>query len=234
MEFGVGIGALRRPITLWGYRSASKEWSKVASRGESVFEFVFCISILGMGNGEPYGDQRSRHHSFLVGKNLQEDMKPRELIMTKGRTRSLLLILCLCSASFAWNVGHMPATTTTTRRTLLGSAFTGGMAHLVLLPIQPALAKEDCYKDCYKNCRAIVPNDSSSYCEDNCRDYCSQPDRTDGLSGSVSAASGEVGILGGTFGTGTVVKGEDKPPAVSLPGLDFTSPQGRMMIKGNS
>jgi hypothetical protein len=51
-----------------------------------------------------------------------------------------------------------------------------------------------------------------------------------GLSGSVSAEGGEVGILGGTFGTGTVVKGEDKPPAVSLPGLDFTSNKGRQML----
>ena len=39
--------------------------------------------------------------------------------------------------------------------------------------------------------------------------YCIK-NRADGLSGSVSSASGEVGILGGTFGQGTVVKGEDK------------------------
>lgn len=53
----------------------------------------------------------------------------------------------------------------------------------------------------------------------------------DGLSGSVSASSGEVGILGGTFGQGTVVKGEDKPPALNLPGLDFSSAAGRKLLR---
>jgi hypothetical protein len=53
----------------------------------------------------------------------------------------------------------------------------------------------------------------------------------DGLSGSVSAASGEVGLLGGTFGQGTVVKGQDRPPSIAIPGLDFVkSPEGRQMI----
>ena len=41
---------------------------------------------------------------------------------------------------------------------------------------------------------------------------------------------GEVGILGGTFGQGTVVKGEDKPPAINLPGLNFNSDEGRKLI----
>ena len=49
-----------------------------------------------------------------------------------------------------------------------------------------------------------------SYCTDSCTDYCAQDDRTDGLSGSVSAQNGEVGILGGSFGQGTVPKGKDK------------------------
>jgi len=39
-----------------------------------------------------------------------------------------------------------------------------------------------------------------------------------------------VGILGGAFGMGTVPKGEDKPPSVSLPGLDFTSGKGKQLI----
>lgn len=39
-----------------------------------------------------------------------------------------------------------------------------------------------------------------------------------------------MGILGGTFGTGTVVKGEDKPPSVSLPGLDFKSSSGKKLL----
>ena len=48
------------------------------------------------------------------------------------------------------------------------------------------------------------------YCTDTCTDYCAQEDRADGLSGSVSADNGEVGILGGSFGQGTVPKGDDK------------------------
>ena len=46
------------------------------------------------------------------------------------------------------------------------------------------------------------------------------------MSGSTSSAGGEVGILG----TSTVVKGEDKPPSVKIPGLDFTSDKGKKMI----
>ncbi len=54
------------------------------------------------------------------------------------------------------------------------------------------------------------------YCTDSCTAYCAQDDRTDGLSGSVSAANGEVGILGGSFGQGTVPKGEDKVSCISM------------------
>eukprot|EP00804_Cyclotella_cryptica_P013827 CCRYP_020882-RA/>CCRYP_020882-RA protein AED:0.10 eAED:0.10 QI:0/0.6/0.66/1/0.2/0.16/6/1318/488 len=75
------------------------------------------------------------------------------------------------------------------------------------------------------NCKLIAPKDPQ-YCQSNCEDYCSQPDRTDGLSGSVSSSGGETGILGTT----TVVKGEDKPPQVKIPGLDFTSDKGRKLI----
>jgi hypothetical protein len=39
-----------------------------------------------------------------------------------------------------------------------------------------------------------------------------------------------VGLLGGTFGTGTVVKGEDKPPSIKLPGLDFASESGKKLL----
>lgn len=66
----------------------------------------------------------------------------------------------------------------------------------------------------------------SAYCLGNCKDYCDQDDRTDGLSGSKSSDGGEVGILG----AGTVVKGEDKPPSFNLPGLDFNSDKGRKLI----
>eukprot|EP00529_Nitzschia_sp_RCC80_P035273 CAMPEP_0113518170 /NCGR_PEP_ID=MMETSP0014_2-20120614/42711_1 /TAXON_ID=2857 /ORGANISM="Nitzschia sp." /LENGTH=175 /DNA_ID=CAMNT_0000415539 /DNA_START=75 /DNA_END=602 /DNA_ORIENTATION=- /assembly_acc=CAM_ASM_000159 len=90
-------------------------------------------------------------------------------------------------------------------------------------------AAADCYDDCLKNCKKIAPNDPD-YCRNNCIDYCSQEDRRDGLSGSVSAEGGEVGLLGGTFGQGTVPKGEDKPPSVKLPGLDFTSGKGKKLL----
>lgn len=73
----------------------------------------------------------------------------------------------------------------------------------------PAMAVPDCFQDCMKNCKKVAPNDPE-YCLSNCKEYCEQDDRTDGLSGSVSAESGEVGLLGGTFGQGTVPKGEDR------------------------
>merc|ERR550539_2216956 len=87
----------------------------------------------------------------------------------------------------------------------------------LLVPME-AEAKADCMTDCLKNCKLIAPKDTA-YCLENCNSYCAQEDRTDGLSGSVSSSGGEMGILG----TSTVVKGEDKPPSISLPGLDFSS-----------
>lgn len=64
-----------------------------------------------------------------------------------------------------------------------------------------ASAEVDCFKDCFKSCKQIAPKDPD-YCTQNCRDYCAQDDRKDGLSGSVSSEGGETGILG----TYTVVK----------------------------
>jgi len=113
-------------------------------------------------------------------------------------------------------------------------SFVGGMASLFVtsaFPVQVASAKQpDCLADCIKNCKQVVPNDTSNYCRDSCMDYCEQPDRRDGLSGSISSEGGEVGILGGTFGQGTVVKGEDKPPTINLPGLNFQSGEGRKLL----
>lgn len=101
-------------------------------------------------------------------------------------------------------------------------AFTFGS---VMLSPMVASATADCMSDCLNNCKQVAPKDPA-YCADNCKDYCDQDDRTDGLSGSVSSEGGEVGILG----SGTVTKGKDKPPTVSIPGLDFTSKQGRKLI----
>lgn len=93
------------------------------------------------------------------------------------------------------------------------------------LPTVAAQAAADCMTDCLKECKLIAPKDPD-YCNVNCKSYCDQPDRTDGLSGSVSSAGGETGILGTT----TVVKGEDKPPSIKLPGLDFTNASGKKLI----
>lgn len=82
-------------------------------------------------------------------------------------------------------------------------------AAVVVVTPTSAVAVADCFQDCLTNCKKIAPADSA-YCLDNCREYCERDDRKDGLSGSVSAEGGEVGILGGTFGQGTVPKGEDK------------------------
>lgn len=97
---------------------------------------------------------------------------------------------------------------------------------VALSPLPAGAAAADCDTDCMKNCRLIAPNDTTGYCRENCRDYCEQPDRQDGLSGSVGSERGETGILG----FGTVVKGEDRPPSISLPGLDFTSQKGKKLI----
>jgi hypothetical protein len=111
------------------------------------------------------------------------------------------------------------------RRDALASLF---VASSTLLPMNSAVAA-DCYQDCFTNCKQIAPK-NVDYCQMTCQDYCSQSDRTDGLSGSVSNVGGEVGILGGTFGTGTVVKGQDKPPEIKIPGLNFLSDEGKKLI----
>lgn len=88
-----------------------------------------------------------------------------------------------------------------------------------------ANAAADCFTDCVKSCKAIAPKDTA-YCTETCKAYCEQDDRTDGLSGSISSTGGETGILG----INTVVKGEDKPPQIKIPGLDFGSEKGKKLI----
>mmetsp|Transcript_16457 Transcript_16457/g.33877 ORF Transcript_16457/g.33877 Transcript_16457/m.33877 type:complete len:178 (+) Transcript_16457:166-699(+) len=118
-------------------------------------------------------------------------------------------------------VDHNDASIGQSRRdsfaSIMGAFTTVGA--VVLSSPAPASAAVDCFKDCLKNCLIIAPQDKQ-YCTDSCTDYCAQPDRTDGLSGSVSAENGEVGILGGSFGQGTVPKGEDK--------VSFPSSYGKM------
>lgn len=116
------------------------------------------------------------------------------------------------------------------RRSVLAHLLTvGAVATVGVNRPEVAFAAADCFADCMKNCKKIAPKDPD-YCVMNCNEYCAQDDREDGLSGSISAANGEVGILGGTFGQGTVPKGEDRPPSVTLPGLDFSSEKGRKLL----
>jgi hypothetical protein len=117
----------------------------------------------------------------------------------------------------------------TSRRFFLGLIMTVGTVASAVGRPEAAFAAADCFADCVKNCKKIAPKDNE-YCVVTCSDYCSQEDRKDGLSGSISAENGEVGILGGTFGQGTVPNGEDRPPSISLPGLDFNSDKGRKLL----
>ena len=80
------------------------------------------------------------------------------------------------------------------------------------LPSSSVLAVVDCQTDCYKNCLLAAPQ-SQEYCKLSCTDYCADPDREDGLSGSKSNKEGEQGIFGGTVDSiiGTTVV--DRPPS---------------------
>ena len=110
------------------------------------------------------------------------------------------------------------------RRSFL-AAMTVTASSSLLLPQEASGKEVDCFQDCFKNCKQIAPKDQQ-YCLDTCKDYCDQTDRRDGLSGSVSSEGGETGILG----LNTVVKGEDKPPEIKIPGLDFSSGSGKKLI----
>jgi len=113
---------------------------------------------------------------------------------------------------------------------IAGIGSVGVASTLIMSPPSPvSAAAPDCMGDCVKNCQIIAPKDPT-YCIDSCTDYCAQDDRTDGLSGSISAQNGEVGILGGSFGQGTVPKGKDKPPSIKLPFLDFNSGDGKKLL----
>jgi hypothetical protein len=119
------------------------------------------------------------------------------------------------------------STTPLNRRAAIASLIgtTSGIVTTLSSPLLSIAAPTDCYTDCMKNCNIVAPN-NKVYCTDNCISYCEQDDRTDGLSGSISSTGGETGILG----LGTVVKGEDKPPQIKLPGLDFSSSSGKKLI----
>uniref|UniRef100_A0A7S0GGW7 SREBP regulating gene protein n=1 Tax=Proboscia inermis TaxID=420281 RepID=A0A7S0GGW7_9STRA len=110
------------------------------------------------------------------------------------------------------------------RRTAVGAI--GAVFSFALLPKESfAIGEPDCMSDCLKSCKSIAPKDTA-YCLDNCTSYCSQTDRNDGLSGSKSSDNGETGILG----INTVNKGNDRPPSIRLPGLDFVGDKGKKLI----
>jgi len=126
------------------------------------------------------------------------------------------------------------STTTSSRRDLLLQCGTAAIITTTTTTLvggpTVASAKADCFTDCFQNCKKLAPQ-NLDYCKESCQEYCDQPDRQDGLSGSVSADRGEVGILGGSFGQGTVPKGADKPPTLlQIPGLDFKSDSGKKLI----
>lgn len=81
-----------------------------------------------------------------------------------------------------------------------------------IMPFSPAFAAIDCNNDCYSNCARVAPG-SEAYCKTTCIEYCDQPDRQDGLSGSKDASKGETGMFGGSI-DGTVTRGNDRPPTL--------------------
>jgi len=85
------------------------------------------------------------------------------------------------------------------------------VAAALLLGGQSSLAAPDCQQDCYKNCLIAAPG-SKDYCQSTCVEYCDDPEREDGLSGSKGSSKGETGIFGGSvdsiLGTTTI----DLPP----------------------
>lgn len=109
----------------------------------------------------------------------------------------LLFLISLLGAAQGWGL----AGSAWTRRAVASAIVAIG------LPLS-SLAAVDCQKDCVKNCLIAAPN-SGEYCTSSCSDYCEDPEREDGLSGSKSAAKGETGIFGGSI-DGTTIK--DLPP----------------------
>ena len=99
------------------------------------------------------------------------------------------------------------------RRDFLGATF---MAALTMPTA--ASAKVDCVQDCLQNC-ARLAGGSLGYCKNSCLDYCDQPDRKDGLSGSVSSDGAEFGwasAFKNPFDKEQkgVVYGTDRPPGL--------------------
>ena len=176
------------------------------------------------------GSGSRRGHSPYINDISSTGWKRSLLVTLQQRQQKPIVSLLRMSIALTSQSMLPKATAATTRRNWIKNGVALFTTQQLLLNSQVASAKPDCYTDCYKNCIALAPKDNV-YCSESCTDYCLQDDRQDGLSGSVSSDKGEVGILGGSFGTGTVVKGQDKPPVLGkIPGLDFTSGYGKKMI----
>ena len=78
------------------------------------------------------------------------------------------LLLAVIPEALAWS------SSSNSRRDWLKQTAAG---ILTASPVSAAWAAVDCFQDCQKNCRLIAPKDPA-YCNQNCRDYCDQPDRT--------------------------------------------------------
>mmetsp|Transcript_3480 Transcript_3480/g.5832 ORF Transcript_3480/g.5832 Transcript_3480/m.5832 type:complete len:165 (-) Transcript_3480:76-570(-) len=125
------------------------------------------------------------------------------------------------------------------RRAAMGrvAVITATAPFIICPPAAPAAV--DCMGDCESNCNRVAPK-SSRYCFDSCSEYCSQTDRRDGLSGSVSNEAAEVGwasaydpkrLLPGSVPRG-VVYGQDTPPA--LPDAFNLGPVLRRAVTGGA
>ena len=127
-------------------------------------------------------------------------------------------------ASRVLAVGAVAALSVDRRSALVGRraalAQTIGLLPVALASPSAANAAKDCLQDCLENCNRVAPK-NKAYCSSNCEGYCVQPDRRDGLSGSVDASGAEVGFISAydltARATGVpraVPYGEDRPPGL--------------------
>lgn len=112
----------------------------------------------------------------------------------------VLLVLCLLVQTAAFGLSNK----------FIKSVISSAIISCTIPFVSNSNAVIDCKLDCVKNCVRVAPG-SGEYCKTSCTDYCEQPDREDGLSGSISSKNGETGLFGGSI-DGTVTRQDDKPP----------------------
>ena len=123
----------------------------------------------------------------------------------------LLLVVILALGAPAWALASIPKRVTQvklgTRGPSIGSNV-AAVAAALLINMAGVQAAVDCQSDCFKNCALAAPG-SRDYCVSTCEDYCADPERQDGLSGSKDGSRGETGLFGGSIDATTI---EDRPP----------------------